>query len=184
MARETVEMFGRTWYRNVDTQLYYTAVIDGRHERLHRAIWKYHHGSIPRGMVVHHIDGDSLNNDIDNLALMTRPAHASHHHKDSEEHIEHMRKIAPKCLAARALEFDNRKAVSKTCAYCGKKWNTKSRKPSTRFCSKKCFRKAREDSGIDYEIRVCEYCGVEFSAYKYSKTRCCSCSCGSQVRRS
>jgi len=183
MERDTVEMFGRTWYRNVDTQPYYTVMIDGKYQRLHRAVWESHYGPIPKGLLVHHIDGDSLNNDIDNLELMTRAAHASYHHKDSEEHREHMRKIAPKCLVARAMEFDNREAVTKTCAYCGKKWKTKSRKPSTRFCSRKCFRKARDASGIDYEIRVCEHCGVEFQAYKYSKTRCCSCSCGARARR-
>lgn len=34
---------------------------------------------IPEGYVVHHIDGDRHNNDIDNLALMTNSAHSKLH---------------------------------------------------------------------------------------------------------
>lgn len=38
-------------------------------------IWIKHNGIIPRGMIIHHIDGNSLNDDISNLAMVTRPAH-------------------------------------------------------------------------------------------------------------
>ena len=34
--------------------------------------------------VVHHIDGDKLNNDINNLKLMTRKEHIEIHRKDLE----------------------------------------------------------------------------------------------------
>lgn len=36
--------------------------------------------AIPKGMVVHHIDGDPTNDDIDNLALVTAAAHNTIHH--------------------------------------------------------------------------------------------------------
>lgn len=40
---------------------------------------KEHKLVIPKEMVVHHIDGDSLNNDIKNLALMPRSVHSRYH---------------------------------------------------------------------------------------------------------
>lgn len=46
---------------------------------LHRAIWEHHNGPIPEGWFVHHKDGDSLNNDIQNLELVTQSGHARIH---------------------------------------------------------------------------------------------------------
>lgn len=34
---------------------------------------------LPKGMVIHHIDGNTTNNDIDNLALMTNSGHSKLH---------------------------------------------------------------------------------------------------------
>lgn len=36
---------------------------------------------MPKGFVVHHVDGDSKNNSIDNLALLTNSAHSKLHRK-------------------------------------------------------------------------------------------------------
>jgi hypothetical protein len=46
---------------------------------LHRAIWVHHHGEIPNGMLIHHIDHDRVNNDISNLQMMTPREHTIHH---------------------------------------------------------------------------------------------------------
>ena len=68
---------GRYWVRH-----YYK---DGRNKRSERryivVMEKYLGFSIPQGMVVHHIDGDPTNDDISNLALMTKEAHNTIHHK-------------------------------------------------------------------------------------------------------
>jgi len=45
----------------------------------HRMVWESINGDIPNGYVVHHIDGDRLNNKIENLQLMTISEHSSHH---------------------------------------------------------------------------------------------------------
>jgi len=37
-----------------------------------RYLWEQIYGSIPKGMVVYHIDGDPLNNDLNNLKLIRR----------------------------------------------------------------------------------------------------------------
>lgn len=38
----------------------------------HRVIWYIHHGLIPKGKEIDHIDRNKLNNDITNLRLVTR----------------------------------------------------------------------------------------------------------------
>jgi hypothetical protein len=46
--------------------------IDDTYLRIHRLVWIYHNGDIPDKMFVDHIDGDKLNNRIENLRLATR----------------------------------------------------------------------------------------------------------------
>lgn len=45
----------------------------------HRLIWYSHNGSIPKNCIIHHIDKDRQNNNIDNLQLMTHKQHNTHH---------------------------------------------------------------------------------------------------------
>ena len=41
-------------------------------ERLeHRVVWSNHHGKIAKGMQVHHLNGNKLDNRIENLSLLT-----------------------------------------------------------------------------------------------------------------
>jgi len=40
---------------------------------------------LPRWIVVHHLDGNPLNNDINNLKLMDNSKHISHHIKGSTQ---------------------------------------------------------------------------------------------------
>ena len=35
----------------------------------HRVVWEMHHGPIPKGKMIDHIDGDQINNRIENLRL-------------------------------------------------------------------------------------------------------------------
>lgn len=48
-------------------------------ELLAVVVYERAHGPVPAGMVVHHRDRDSLNDDINNLQAMTRAAHLSEH---------------------------------------------------------------------------------------------------------
>ena len=51
---------------------------------LHRLIYEDHYGEIPKGYIVHHKNGNKLDNSIDNLELMTLEEHTIHHSKGNK----------------------------------------------------------------------------------------------------
>ena len=59
---------------------------------LHQYIWEKTNGPIPRGMAVHHRDGDKANNVLENYELLTGSARSLHHWQaDREEMLAHCR---------------------------------------------------------------------------------------------
>jgi hypothetical protein len=50
----------------------YIKIADSHWEQLNRYTWEQHNGPIPKGMVVVYKDGNYLNNDIDNLLMITK----------------------------------------------------------------------------------------------------------------
>ena len=69
--------------RNEKGQFIYTTgkgrykrkTVNGKNVQYSRYIWEKHFGKIPKGMIIHHIDKDKMNNDIKNLAMMSYKAH-------------------------------------------------------------------------------------------------------------
>lgn len=169
-------------------------------ERLHRYVWKCHHGEIQEGFDIHHIDGNKSNNDISNLVMFPKSLHASIHssvkaelnydrivenlnknalpaavkwHKSDEGrewHKEHYEKTKDK-MHIRA-KF--------VCENCGTEFEAKVT-GQNKFCSNKCKSSYRRKSGVDNETRKCEFCGKEFTVNKYSKARYCSKSCSNRA---
>lgn len=45
--------------------------LNGKEYGINRVVWFLHHGDIPEGYLIDHIDGDQLNNSIENLRLAT-----------------------------------------------------------------------------------------------------------------
>lgn len=50
-------------------------------KKLHRLIYESEYGPIPEGHVIHHLDGNKLNNDLDNLIMMDAHEHNVLHKK-------------------------------------------------------------------------------------------------------
>ena len=133
----------------------YTKQEDGHYrgyhgKYLHRAVWEFYNGKIPRGYVIHHKDLNPENNSIENLQLMSKTEHRKLHNEIRQEEIY-------------------------ICENCGKKFSRKHKGKPNRFCCKKCgyhwhFKNTRE-------IRICVECGKEFLAYKQGKTKYCSKEC-------
>lgn len=63
------------------TDYYMCTNINGTRQYEHIIIYKLFKGDIPTDMVIHHIDGDGLNNDINNLECISRADHRFEHAK-------------------------------------------------------------------------------------------------------
>jgi hypothetical protein len=64
-----------SWYENGYPSIY----VDGKVIRIHAFVWERIHGSKPNNMIIHHIDGDKSNYDINNLELLSKSAHRRIH---------------------------------------------------------------------------------------------------------
>lgn len=68
----------------IDDKGYRRIKIKGKVIKEHRYQWEQHYGNIPKNFDVHHIDGNKLNNDINNLEVIG-------HGKHSRKSIENIR---------------------------------------------------------------------------------------------
>lgn len=171
------------------------------HKRLHVYVWEYYNGSVPDGYEIHHIDFDKNNNDISNLALLTRTEHMQLHSNSwSKERYDKQIRILKEIVVPKASEWhkskDGREWHKKhyndmkdklhtqanfTCMMCGKSFTAQVTQHN-KFCSNACKSHYRRESGVDNEVRECECCKKEFTTNKYSKARTCSRPCRSKLR--
>jgi hypothetical protein len=55
--------------------------LNGTQIEEHRYIWEQHNGKIPKGKFIHHINGNRMDNRIENLQCVTNSEHTKIHHK-------------------------------------------------------------------------------------------------------
>lgn len=91
MERETIIYKGQKYHRYPESKRRQHRVYFWKHDKfkeppvaLHRQIYIDTYGSIPEGYQVHHKDGNTLNNDIENLEALSALEHC-HKHPMSEE---------------------------------------------------------------------------------------------------
>jgi hypothetical protein len=110
-------------------------------KRLHRTVWEYHNGGIPKGYHVHHADGNKSNNDITNLVLLEKTEHIREHMNQPERRewssqaICIAREYANKWHGSEAgkafhsaqskASWEKRKLQTYTCTECGKEFQTR-----------------------------------------------------------
>ena len=156
----------------------------------HRLIWEHFKGEIPKKHVIHHKDGNRLNNSIENLECMSQSEHVRLH-RLQETHIlskrmsDNSEKIhawlctekGKKFLSDKAKkQFIERPLRSCVCCECGKDFLSKHTIP-TKFCSNNCMSRERRKSGKDNQERACIICSKPFVINKYQLTKTCSKPC-------
>jgi DNA-binding CsgD family transcriptional regulator len=60
----------------IDNNGYRHININGKYIPEHRIVWEKKHGDIPDGWIVHHLNGNKLDNRIENLSAMPRKQHS------------------------------------------------------------------------------------------------------------
>ncbi len=72
---------------------YLSITIDGKSYQGHRVVYALHHGEIPDGFVIDHIDGNKINNQITNLRLATKSQNQANRRKNRNGHWRMMKGI-------------------------------------------------------------------------------------------
>ena len=146
---------GKNYWRDKSSGYYQNAQV--KPHSLHRQVWIYHNGEIPKGLVIDHIDRDRNNNQIENLRLVT---HSENNKNVSEETMVkrrqnmalaaekakewHKSKAGREWHKKHGIEaYKKRKAIEKVCAHCGKVYYTTKYDEKARFCGQNCKMKAR-----------------------------------------
>ena len=182
---------GYKFTKDDKTGYYLSSAIDGKRYRLHRYIWEYYNGEIPKGYHVHHKDHNKNNNEINNLELLTKKEHIIRHalemtDETKEKYRENLNKNArPKAIEWHKskegrewhkkqyeMSLGNREKNKFICEYCNKEYETY-KQQKNRFCSLKCKSAYRRESGIDNIERICLNCKQPFMTNKYGTTKYC-----------
>lgn len=125
-------------------------------KRLHRTVWEYHNGPIPKGFHVHHRDHDRANNQPGNLTLVEGSQHLRHH-ATTPERLAYARRHMELRMRPKASEWHkspegrawhSRNAehvwasmeyVTKACVVCGKPYETpRPCAERSKFCHQNC----------------------------------------------
>lgn len=169
--------------------------------RLHRVVWEYHFGEIPKESHIHHIDHDRTNNQIENLECKAETDHLCEHmqvygrNARNAEYLELGREKAAewhksengKKWHRENFEKYSKKLVERTeekkCQFCGQSFMAiYAHKTSAKFCSNNCKSAHRRTQKKDLETRICPACNASFEVNKYYETKCCSRKCAQKQR--
>lgn len=115
---------------------------------LHRVIWEDNFGPISGNGHIHHIDGNKLNNNLDNLEYHSIASHISIHRKNEYKcgKLSYLRNAKINSLKTHEGKkrhsdgcvkgWENRKYITKRCKRCNTSFKTQS--PQRKWCSSSC----------------------------------------------
>lgn len=153
MSEKKIKLyFGKKFYKQQDGYWVNWMPIHAQ-----RWVWINHHGCIPKGMDIHHKDGNKDNNEIENLELLSRSDHLKRHWQEGRFDLDQRReqlKEARKWLKTpegrkkqgeiSKEAWKKRRAFNLNCIECEIK--IISTQPWTKFCSEACGARFRRRS--------------------------------------
>lgn len=123
---------------------------------LHQEVWKEAHGPIPAGKIIHHKDGNPLNNKLSNLSCVTRTEHDECHLETRSERARQAKQLGH-LAAIRSMAVAWHKSEE------GRAWHRKHGKKSW---------KGRIKSTV-----ICSHCGQQYKTHSPSHAKFCSTRC-------
>src|SRR3990167_7995559 len=193
--RQAIRFNGRSFYRYAGGKHpnYFYFKSQGSVEVyliLHREIYKSHHGDIPKGHIIHHVDGDPLNNEISNLVAVTPSEHAKIHGYLSKWNRSALGKQQLKKVgfsnenwhARRAKVVHALRNERRVCTSCGKDFiptNT-----HQKFCTSPCYHRWQYKAEENKIELSCQNCAKGFMGNKYTKPKSCSKDCAYELSKS
>lgn len=150
----TTQTFDGKKYHFYESERYYRRTNRQKSsgiEFLHRTVWEFHYGAIPKNMVIDHINRDRHDNRIENLRLATYKQNRQNVDSEfneqcrkrmiefnSQDYGKWWQDEATKARHAKALSrsWATRPMITKKCILCGKEFKVKHN--SARYCSKEC----------------------------------------------
>lgn len=107
----------------------------------HRRVWHDERGPIPKGHIVHHVDGDKQHNLIDNLVCMSRGDHAIEHSEQTRPILDAHQKIGLVSLIAYNTTVGpwnkgTAKRVLLSCVQCGRPFEREAHEARRRAASR------------------------------------------------
>ena len=203
-----MEAYGKKWHLNKAGYYVRHEIKQGKKKAisLHRYIWEQERGEIPEGHDIHHINGDKLDNRIDNLLCLTKAEHTRVHlleNWNDEDYVQWMRELTKKrwespeyrakmCQMSRDMwkseEYREKQSRSLKAALNTKESKEKRSKSHKALWAKPEHRAKMKAIGLgkfarETETRECKICETEFQAYKHGPKKCCSQSCYDIFRR-
>ncbi len=196
MNEKVLYFNGLKFTRDDKTGYYLNSTV---RKRMHRYVWEFFNGPIPKFYQVHHKDGDKSNNDISNLELIRIGEHQSQHNEQlSDIERQWRRDNLIKNAIPKAKEWHKSKSGKEwhkqhakkseaqrpllhfSCEVCGKEFD--SRNTRSRFCSDACKSAWRRSTGKNKIEKICSVCGNTFMTDKYKNAKTCSRSCANKMR--
>jgi len=141
---------------------------------LHRRIWEDHFGEIPLDHHIHHKNGDSTDNKIENLECIHKKEHHSMHFSAIRQ-VEAMQRKESRDKAnewyrseeggkflsgASKKGWVEREPVERICVICSTKFHTKNLN-GTKYCSQSC--RSRSQMLKKVSPKNCSVCGNTFT---------------------